>query len=613
MTMILNLPPQLAGGARLQTLDPSWNHPPTPPTTSETTFDPSEGPSCNSSLRLARDAAKQHPQNPLAHARLAQAAQAAGEIEEATGAARRALTLALDTANAPAAHAAITVLNATGHGDELTVLVDDPRAAHLPQTLRAGAAIAAGELSAALGVLTDLADTASDSPQTLSLLTWLHIKRGEYRQALTSGRRAQRAGASGLALYTNLGYAHAALGNLPQAIKLTRQALTLAPAHRAVALNLVLYHKLSGQQDEALALLDRLRDGGDLDIQLALATAAVMAYAREHDDARRVLQRVRASAEWAHATASRRAHLEANLAFLRWKTGAADDHTTITSMRRALIATGYQSVSIAYLLCNLLIHSRDASLLANIIDRMRKHHDLGELAGMRMALALLEQDPVETLRLAVEWSETDVLNPNAASYAVLLTADLTGDYRQAAEFGLRALARAPSHLTLLNNTVFALALAGEHVRARRIIDTVKDAGDLVVEITATRGLVALMAGEAECGLHGYRDAWDLARAKGDEQLADRVAINAVLACHTAGLGVPVILDDALLARFAATVRSRAGFWVLAVRLQRELALQLPDGSSADGAGGEDAGYERPSGLPVALKSGGTHRQLEPGS
>ncbi|HEY2436467.1 MAG TPA: hypothetical protein VGH93_04750, partial [Solirubrobacteraceae bacterium] len=307
MTMILNLPPQLAGGARLQTLDPSWNPPPPPPTTPETTFAPPEGPSCNSSLRHARDAARQHPENALAHARLAQAAQAAREIEEATAAARRALALALDTANVPAVHAAITVLEATGQGDDLTALLDDPRAERLPQTLRARAAVAAGELSPALELLTDPSNTASDSPQTLSLLTWIHIKRGEYRRALSTGRHARRAGASGLALYTNLGYAHAALGNLPGAIKLTRQAYALAPTHRAVALNLVLYHKLSGQQDEALALLDRLRGDGDLDIQLALATAAVMAYAREHENARRVLQRVRSSAEWAQAMASRRA------------------------------------------------------------------------------------------------------------------------------------------------------------------------------------------------------------------------------------------------------------------------------------------------------------------
>jgi tetratricopeptide (TPR) repeat protein len=574
MTMILNLPTQLAGGARLQMLQPSWSSPHTLSGASDASLDVPKGETPHGYLLRARQALDANPHNPLAQARLAQAAQAAGESEEAVEAARRALELALEDQHIPAAHAGIIVLEAHGLGSELARLLDDPRAGHLPVNLRLRAAVAAGEHAAALSIISDPGGMGTNSADALSLLTWLYLQRGDYRQAIAAGRRAQAAGAAGVALYTNLGYAHAALGDLPKAIKLTRQAVALAPSHRAACLNLVLYYKLTGEHDAALACLERLRAGEDMDVQLALATAAVMVYGGDHEQARRVLQRVRASAEWAHADSMRRAALEANLAFLRWKTGTANAHTTISSLRRALSASDYQSLSIAYLLCNLLMSSEYAPLLASVIERLQARHDLAELAGMRMVLALLEHDAPAALQLARQWSARDVLNPNAAAFATFLICDLEGDYPQAAELGVRALARAPSHLTLLNNTAYALALAGDLHRAGRLLDSVRGSGEQRVEIVATRALIALMNGHAERGLNGYRRAWDLALAQDDAPLADRVAVNAVLACERAGLSDLAVLDQQLLQRLAAASRSRPGSWIVAERIRRELQLQI---------------------------------------
>jgi len=598
VTMILNLPPQLAGGARLQILEPSWSSPHTLSGTPDASLDVPGGGTPHGYLLRARRALDANSHSPLAYARLAQAAQAAGESEEAVKAARRALELALEDQHVPAAHAGIIVLEAHGLGSELARLMDDPRAGHLPVNLRLRAAIAAGEHAAALSILADPRSMSASSADALSLLTWLHLQRGEYRQAVAAGRRAQAAGAAGVALYVNLGYAHAALGDLPKAIKLTRQAVALAPTGRAACLNLVLYHKLAGEHEAALACLERLRDGQEMDVQLALATAAVMVYAGQHEQARRVLQRVRASAEWAHADGMRRAALEANLAFLRWKTGTANAHTTISSLRRALSANDYQSLSIAYLLCNLLMSSEHAPLLASVIERLQARHDAAELAGMRMVLALLKHDAPAALQLAREWSARDVLNPNVASFATFLICDLEGDFPQAAELGVRALARAPSHLTLLNNTAYALALAGDPHRAGRLLDGVRGSGEQRVEIIATRALVALMSGQVERGLDGYRRAWDLALAQDDVPLADRVAANAVLACRRAGLSDPAVLDQQLLQRLAAASRSRPGSWVLAERIRRELQLQIRHGDP-DLASGDRSDFNEPLRFPLA--------------
>lgn len=607
MTMIRNLPAQLAGGARLQMLEPSWSggHAPTEAPDVSPDVTGSEAP--HGYLLRARKALQANPNSPLAQARLAQAAQAAGYREEAVDAARGALELGLEGKHIPAAHAAMIVLQAYGLGSELARLLDDPRAAHLPVSLRLRAAVAAGEHAAALSILDDPRSMSENSADALSLLTWLHLQRGDFRQAVAAGRRAQAAGAAGVALYANLGYAHAALGELHKAIKLTRQAVALAPAHRAVGLNLVLYYKLAGKHEAALACLERLRDGQEMDVQLALATAAVMVYAGQHEQARRTLQRVRASAEWAHADGMQRAALEANLAFLRWKTGAANSHTTISSLRRALSANDYQSLSIAYLLCNLLMSSEHAPLLASVIERLQARHDPAELAGMRMVLALLEHDAPAALQLAREWSAKDVLNPNAATFATFLLCDLEGDFAQAAELGVRALARAPSHLMLLNNTAYALALAEDPHRAGRLLAGVRGSDEQRVEIVATRALIALMQGQVARGLDGYRRAWDLALAENDESLADRVAVNAVLACKRAGLPEPAVLDKQLLQRLAVASGSRPGSWILAERIRRELQLQLPS-DDHDVVDDGRAGLRKPPRFPLAREKGG-HSQL----
>jgi Flp pilus assembly protein TadD len=571
--MIGNLPPQLAGAAGLKIFQPTWM----PAALDQE--DPVEQPP--GYLLRARAAATAHPYNPVAHARLAQAAQAGGQVEEAIQAARRALDLGLDERDPSSVHAAVVVLEAHESGSELAPLLDDQRNGWLPMNLRLRAAIAAGEHAAAISILSDPQAADQVSPDALSLLTWVHLQRGEFQQAVAAGRRAQAAGATGVTLYANLGYAHAALGQLSKAIKWTRQAQALAPLHRGVGLNLALYLKLAGDHDGALSLLEQLRVGERTDIQLALAMANVEVYAGDAERARRLLQRVRASSEWALAGTARRAELEANLALLRWKTGAANAHTTITSMRRALSTTDYESLSIAYLLANLLLQSEHAPLLAGVIDRLQTRHAPAELEGLRMVLALLEQDAAGAVDFAMKWAQREVLNPSAAAFATYLVSDLDGDYAQAAQIGLRGLSRAPGHMMLINNTAYSLALAGCPERANKLLRRLDPSCDCV-EVVATRALADLLMGRTERGLEGYRRAWDLAISVGDEQLADRVAANALLGRVHAGLGVPEA-GFAVVDRLAKAAETRPGSWIVSQRLQRELPIRSPTGNEHSGS------------------------------
>ncbi len=572
MTMIGNLPPQLAGAAGLMSFSPSWK--PSPSAETEQQDDRAPG-----YLATARAAAIEKPQNAIAQARLAQSAQAAGQKEEAITAANEALSLGLDTSNAPVVHAAIALLEAESQTLELARLLDDPRSSRLPTNLRLRAAIAASDYAGAISILSDPGAANEMSADAWAMLTWLYIQQHEFAKAIAAGRHARADGASGPILLANLGYAHAAIGQLKKGIRLTRQAHALAPKHRGVALNLALFWTLDGQPEAALAVLEEIQMDGHTDVQVALAMANVEIYSEHVDRARRILQRVRASSEWAIATDNRRAELEANLALLRWRTGKSNSHTAITSMRRALIATDYESLSIGYLLANLLLSDEHATLLSSLIERLATRHQETELEGLRMALALLEHDGDRAVELAINWAHREVLNPNAAAHATHLIGELRGDFAEASNVGLAALRRAPSHVTLINNTAFSLAFAGRVDEARRLIGRV-DSSCQRVEIVATRALVKLMGGRVEEGLEGYQHAWQLACSSRDEPLADLVVANALAAC--AHLELKMYLPDAdLLARLVSRSASQPGAWMMVQRLERELGVSL---SPADPTG-----------------------------
>jgi len=566
MTTMLASSPPLAGARHVEALSPSLpvaiapdaivEKPPTP-----------------GYLLRARKAAVAHPHTALAQARLAQAAQAAGLQEEALEAARDALQLGLDQGTHGAVHAAMVVLAAGGQEAELAKLLDDRRGTDLPVSLRLYAAIAAGQHGAAIGLLSDPSGGGERSPSALAVLVWLHIARGENNRAIAVGRRAQALGVDDFSLYANLGYAHAALGNLEKAVKLTRQAAALAPMHRGVSQNLARFLALAGRPQEAVRVLERLREEGrPLDVTLALSLADAIASLDRPEQARKLLQGVRASAEWAVAEAVPRAQLEANLAILRYKTGKADADTTHNALLSALSVSDYRSLSIAFLLTNLTLRSDQAGLLASVIERLRDRHDEARLHPLRMLLAVLRHEAAPALKHARAWIANEPLNPDAAARAVELVADLEGDYAGAAQIGLRALALAPHNRTLVNNTAYVLALAGEPQTAKRVLRRLDAHDGEPVELIATRALVELALGHTDHGLAGYSRARDAALARGDDALADLVAFSEVLSRRRLGTDdPPVEVDPELIERVERAAVSRPLAWIVSRRAERELA------------------------------------------
>lgn len=568
MTTMLASSPPLAGARHAEALSPSRPVVAVP----EAILD---GPPTPGYLLRGRRAAAAHSHSALAQARLAQAAQAAGLREEALEAARDALELGLDQGAHGAAYAAMVVLAAGGREAELAKLLDDRRGANLPVSLRLYAAIAAEQHGAAIGLFSDASSHGERSPSVLAMLVWLHVARGENDRAIAVGRRAQALGVDDFSLYANLGYAHAALGNLEKAVKLTRQAAALAPMHRGVAHNLARFLTLAGRPQESVGVLERLReDSRPLDVALALSLADAVANLDRPEQARKLLQGVRASTEWAVADAIPRAQLDANLAILRYKTGKADADTTRKALLNALSRSDYRSLSIAFLLTNLTLRSDQADLLAGVIERLRDRHDAPRLHPLQMLLAVLRHEAAPAIEHVLAWVEREPLNPNAAARAVELVADLRGDYAAAAQIGLRALAHAPHDRALVNNAAYALALGGEPSAAKRVLRRLKADDSDPVELIATRALVELALGHTDRGVAGYRRAREVALARGDDTLADLVALSQALSQRRLMADdPPVEVNQELLERVERAASSRPLAWIASRRAERELAGQ----------------------------------------
>jgi tetratricopeptide (TPR) repeat protein len=563
MTSTLNLPEQLAtpGGSRIA--QPSaflvWEDNPASTSLGAGTSD-------RSFLARAEADASVHPASALALARLAQAAEAAGEYERGSEAAITALELGLEQSVGPAVYAALMVLRSARTAPAIARGVwTDPRCEQLPLNVRVRTAIQAEAFDGAIKLL-----QGSDSGADLAVEAWLHLQMREYSNAIAAARAAQRHGAGGPALFVNLGYAHAALGNLGKAISTTRRAVALAPDSHIAAFNLADFYRADGQPDAALEVLQALAKRDPFDFDLGLGIAGLRTEAGDLEEARRGLQRLRTSSGWVHAPLIRRSELDANLALLRWMTSRERYAQTRQAVLLALSSCMYQSLPIADMLLRLLGKETDSQQMNAVVNHLAERHPERRLHPYRMHLALLERNGAAAVHHAVAWAEQEDLNSLAAAVAAHLVGDIDGEYGRAAELGTTALRRNPNDLLLVNNTAYVLALAGRPYEARSILARYPAAVATSVTLSATQGLTDYLTGDDAAGRAGYQRARHLARDTADPGFEALVATNEALAerlwakatgqtpTHT----VPTIPD---------ATRNESRFWIVSHRVARELS------------------------------------------
>lgn len=514
-----------------------------------------------SHLMRARQLVGRHPDAAIAWARLAQSAQATADVEEAIDAATKALAMGVSQVSRPAIHAASTVLASYGDTDTIVQTLRSPGADSIPVELRLWMALEANDDDCVDRALSDASSTA-----VMIARGWMALRKRRYQDAIRELRSAQAAGADGPGLLMNLGYAHAALGNVFKAIKVTRRAAALAPDDRAISLNLVGYYRAVGAHQAGIDQINRLA-GDQPDIELALVLADVLhdtgAAGKAHD----VLQRVRTSREWAKADRTRRSELEANLAFLRWSTGRHDRLATLEIVRRALAECDHDSLAIGHLLMNLIREASEAPILAKELQTLASKHREEALLGLRFHHAVITRDADSAAAYACAWAREDIFNSTAASLAIHLLTDVKDQAAEAAELGLTAIRRAPADAQLLNNTAYALCLAGRPAEAKRLIlASAPTAKAEHVALRATRAFADLLLGNLEQGLAGYRQAQQLARDQGKPHLEALVMLYMAMAVHR----VPACHDKPELPEIPDEWRASPSFWVGSHRLRREL-------------------------------------------
>jgi tetratricopeptide (TPR) repeat protein len=520
-------------------------------------------------LFQARQLTERNRNSPAAWARLAQAELIAGDHDAAVGAALTSLEI-MDPIDGGAALADAIVLvscNRNEDAERALARLEAPGDAHALQplrTFRATLAAQRGDFDHALKLMSGV-----ETSEGWSLLGWIKLQQHDYANAIKFYRRALREGRADPEVLTNIGYAHAALGQRDRAIRDTQYALSLRPANQSrVGLNLSAYYSAEGAYDNALQVLRGLQEDAPRELDLWFAQADVYLSMGEPKKAERTLRRIRTGL-WAHLSVSQQAELTANMAFLGWMLEKRSKKEAAAEILRELERVEYSTPRLAEMLPPLLDHFSDAKTLRKVLVSTLRANPGKKLRFLDVNLAVLERRFSDAIELSVAWVKDEPLNSTPAVAATYLLSDVAGDPEAASELGLQALRRMPAAKMLANNVAYSLTLAGRAEEARRWVPE-----DHSPQSAATAGLVAMRLGDQEQAVQCYRRAFSRAAKSNDPDLVALVALNAKMAVHCFGgdlteddLGVPAV-------EFSDSWDDQARFEIIHQKLDR-MGIELP--------------------------------------
>ena len=523
----------------------------------------------DSHLSQARELTERHRNSPAAWARLAQAELSVGNHDAAVGAALTSLEI-MDPVDGGAALAdAIVLVSCNKNQDAERALArleskGDTRALKPLRTFRATLAAQRGDLDQALKLVSGVG-----TPEGWSLLGWIKLQKHDYANAIQFYRRALREGRADPEILTNIGYAHAALGQRDRAIRDTQYALSLRPANQSrVGLNLAAYYSAEGAYDNALKVVRTLQEDAPRELDLWFAQADIYLSMGAPEKAERALRRIRTGL-WAHLSVPQQAELTANMAFLDWMLEKRSKKEVASEILRELERVEYSTPRLAEMLPPLLGHFSDAKTLRKVLVSTLRANPGKQLRFLDVNLAVLERRYDEAIKLSVTWVKDEPLNSTPAVAATYLLADVGGDPGAASELGLQALRRMPAAESLANNVAYALALADRAQEAKQWVPE-----DHSPQSAATAGLVAMRLGDREQAIECYRRAFSRAASTNDPDLVALVALNAKMAVHCFGgdlteddLGVPAVA-------FSDEWGDQSRFEIALTKLKR-MGIELP--------------------------------------
>jgi tetratricopeptide (TPR) repeat protein len=484
----------------------------------------------SSAVTQARLFAASFPQSPTALVRLAQAAQAEGDLDQACEVARQVLGLAADDTptGRVARHTAAMILVANSADVSFDVL----SFATLPggELARAAVIASTGDRDRAVLELQQ-----STSPLADAMLGWLRLP-DDAGRAVAHFRSAMRKGLRSPDVLVNLGFAYAALGSVDRAARVTREATVVSPQLVVAAYNMAALLVKLNKRVESLAELGRIANELPCDVDVALTRAwSYVHLLGDYETAYRFVRHARKSA--GHGASARdRTALDGSAVYLEYKLNRRSISSAKLALWRMFEAAPH--VEVARMIGTLLMEREDAAALRYLI---RATSDIDGFPAVErdlwdMRARCLEGDVEGAVSKAKACVQIYPTRADVLDWASYFVGEATGDYKAAAQLGERAFALDNSQ-QCFNNFVFALALAGEPLRAHQLVEDFGGAHSLPF-YGATAALIELALGRLDEGRAIYQRAIEDAARDGDPELGSLIRWREAIACVQLGLEVP---------------------------------------------------------------------------
>lgn len=462
----------------------------------------------NARLDQARALTTTNPRSVIAYSRLAQVLLGLGDVEGSIAAGRHAIELHQaeggepGPAEAMALFVAARSLVVAGALDEAEALLERLDGRGPWALLSAAIAQSRGDTSLALTRL-----ERDESFDAAAFRGYLRLEANEPQQGLAELRQARRVGSDSPSLLLNLAYAYACVGSIAKAIRSAQHAVRLAPLSTEASFNLASYLRAAGRDADAIKELHRLRrEVGEGEPLIASALAEVYFAIGRTSDALRELRRAQHHHDLP-LDSPVLAELRANTALLQWKLGEKTRAALVQVVQEQILKAGPQ-VSLVTMLADLLEGREASRAIRQYYQELVQTTAEDELAPLLVRLRISEGDVEGGARLAIDYANRYPLDRLGVRSAVVLQAQVFGEYSAAADAGLAALRRAPGDSMLRNNVAFCLVLAGRANEAASLFADFRLDDPFLL---ATRGMIAFAQRKMDEGLEWYDKAAEVAR------------------------------------------------------------------------------------------------------
>ncbi|MEU3768075.1 hypothetical protein AB0E55_23740 [Amycolatopsis keratiniphila] len=439
--------------------------------------------------------------NATAFSRLAHAELAAENSEDAVRAADECLKLIVQDGNrgsfdAATAIAAIRLFLQVGYRSKVFYWLDRLPRTETLRRIRASLAAEENRWSDVLDILDGL-----KSPEADALRGYTLLSQGKPAQALKELRKSARFETDPDTLL-NMAFAFWQLGSRKKAIHHAMQAARLASFRRDIVFAFIELLLAAGDVKLASAEIASLKRRDVVETPHFLVLQARVSLEAE--------QKVKALALLKRALRDARSagleglvtEIESNLAVMNFREKCKTPKAYQQELRRE-IRRNPKNIILIQSLAESFNESSNAAELRRLIAPLGGEYAEESLLYLRYKIAYLELSFHKAAELALKWSQHDHFDPNAASAAFLIHAEVTGDLDLSCNMARSALARFQYDSLLVNNAAYVLATAGRAKEARAAINQIEEKPFYLV---ATAGLVELALGHIDSGLKLYRKA-----------------------------------------------------------------------------------------------------------